>query len=407
MDRFDKYFKFNNTDVISYIKERTDVFDKKSILDVDEIGDGNINYVYRVYDKNTGKSIVVKQSDELLRTSSRPLDMDRNRIEAEVLIKQWELSGGMTPKVYKYDPKMNCIIMEDISNYKNLRISLLDNKTFPKFKEQISKFMVDTLLSTTDLVLDSKEKKDNVARFINKDLCEISEDLVFTEPYNNYKNRNIVLDENRIFVEENIYEDKKLKIEAAKLKNRFKNYPQALIHGDLHTGSIFINEDSIKVIDPEFAFYGPIGYDVGNVMGNLFFALTNAYIEKDINKLETRKFINWLEEAIIGIVDLFKNEFMSQYKIKVKDNMYHCEEYMNWYLDEIISDSAGIAGMEIIRRVIGDSKVVDITSIKDIDKRIKAERTLIYTAKDFILKRNTLKEGKDFINVYKKYIRNI
>ena len=33
------------------------------------------------------------------------------------------------------------------------------------------------------------------------------------------------------------------------------NNAQALLHGDLHTGSIFANEQGVKVIDPEFAFY--------------------------------------------------------------------------------------------------------------------------------------------------------
>ena len=44
---------------------------------------------------------------------------------------------------------------------------------------------------------------------------------------------------------------------------------KSLIHGDLHTGSIFINEESTKVFDPEFCFYGPMGY----VKGNCFFRL--------------------------------------------------------------------------------------------------------------------------------------
>ena len=29
---------------------------------------------------------------------------------------------------------------------------------------------------------------------------------------------------------------------------------------DLHTGSIFINDDTTMVFDPEFCFYGPMGY---------------------------------------------------------------------------------------------------------------------------------------------------
>lgn len=48
------------------------------------------------------------------------------------------------------------------------------------------------------------------------------------------------------------------------------NHAQALVHGDLHSGSIFVNEEGLKVIDPEFAYYGPIGYDIGNVIGNMF-----------------------------------------------------------------------------------------------------------------------------------------
>lgn len=49
----------------------------------------------------------------------------------------------------------------------------------------------------------------------------------------------------------------------------FMTRAQSLIHGDLHTGSIFINEESTKVFDPEFCFYGPMGYDIGNVIANM------------------------------------------------------------------------------------------------------------------------------------------
>jgi thiamine kinase-like enzyme len=37
----------------------------------------------------------------------------------------------------------------------------------------------------------------------------------------------------------------------------------ALLHGDLHTGSIMCTETTTFVIDHEFAFYGPMGFDVG------------------------------------------------------------------------------------------------------------------------------------------------
>ena len=34
-----------------------------------------------------------------------------------------------------------------------------------------------------------------------------------------------------------------------------------------------VTQASTQVIDPEFAFYGPIGFDVGAFLGNLFLAL--------------------------------------------------------------------------------------------------------------------------------------
>ena len=86
------------------------------------------------------------------------------------------------------------IVMEDISEYKNLRKELLEGKIFPKLADEISSFLVDTLLPTTDLVLDSAMKKDRVKKFTNKELCDISECLVFREPYVDDKGRNVMKD---------------------------------------------------------------------------------------------------------------------------------------------------------------------------------------------------------------------
>lgn len=398
MSKYDSHFKLTEEEVIPYVLEKVDIFNKDDSLKAEEIGDGNINYVYKVWDEKTDKSVVVKQADVLLRSSGRPLDVDRIRIEAEALELQGKLSSGLTPEVYNYDSTMRTIIMEDISGHENLRLELLENKIFPKFADQISSFMVDTLLPTTDLVMDHKEKKDNVANYINKDLCDISEDLVFTEPYIDYKGRNIVLDENKDFVEKEVYNDKELVLEAGKLKNNFMNNAQALVHGDLHSGSIFLNEESLKVLDPEFAFYGPMGYDVGNVIGNLFFAWANAYVTKGA---EVEEFLQWIEKTIEDIVDLFKEKFIKLYKEIVVDVMAKEELYMNWYLDSVLSDTAGSAGLEIMRRVVGDSKVLDITSIEDIDKRVKVERILILSAKEFIKNRKHIKSGKDYTKIFK------
>lgn len=395
MNKYQEHFRMSVDDAITYTKD-LGIFPESAKLRGEEIGDGNINYIFRVIEDETGKSVVLKQADKFLRSSGRPLDLDRNRIEAEILKLEGECAPEFVPKVYRYDDVMCVIVMEDISAYKNLRKELMAGKIFPKFADEISSFLVDTLLPTTDLVLDRAEKKDRVRAFVNKELCDISECLVFTEPYVNDRDRNIVIPENMEYVKKHLYDDVKLRAEAAKLKNNFMNNAQALIHGDLHSGSIFINEDGMKVIDPEFSFYGPMGYDIGNVIGNLFFSLSNRrHLMEEGEKKE--EFIKWLSQTIRDIFDMFVIKFHKKYKEIVKDPMYTNEEFENWYLGQVLADSVGSAGLEIIRRVVGDSKVMEVTLIEDIEKRIAVERELIEIGIRFIKNRYEIKVGKDLV----------
>lgn len=400
MSKFNSHFKMNEEDIILYAKEIS-FFKRDGVLKAQEIGDGNINYVFRVWDELYNESVVIKQADKLLRSSGRPLDLDRIRIEAVVLEKQGKLAPGLVPKVYHYDPVMCALTMEDISCHENLRKGLLERKTYPLLADHITSFIVNSQLPTTDIIMEPGTKKDFVKRFINKELCAISEDLVFTEPFIDYKGRNVVLEENLEFVQKELYEDRQLILEAGILKNNFKNNPQALIHGDLHSGSIFVTKESTKVIDPEFSFYGPIGYDLGNVIGNLFFAWSNALVTEE---MASEDFVIWVAETIENTIELFKFKFITLYKDSVTDVMAKQEEFMNWYLDSILMDTAGVAGLEIIRRVVGDAKVLDITSISTLQARLKAERILIKTGKSFILDRVKFKHGLDYTKEFRKNI---
>lgn len=395
MNKYQEHFRMSVDDAITYTKD-FGIFPESAKLRGEEIGDGNINYIFRVIEDETGKSVVLKQADKFLRSSGRPLDLDRNRIEAEILKLEGECAPEFVPKVYRYDDIMCVIVMEDISAYKNLRKELIAGKVFPKFADEISSFLVDTLLPTTDLVLDRAEKKDRVRAFVNKELCDISECLVFTEPYVNDRDRNIVIPENMEYVKKHLYDDIELRAEAAKLKNNFMNNAQALIHGDLHSGSIFINEDGMKVIDPEFSFYGPMGYDIGNVIGNLFFSLVNR---KHLMEAGEKKelFMGWLSQTIRDIFDMFVVKFHKKYKEIVKDPMYTNEKFEDWYLGQVLADSVGSAGLEIIRRVVGDSKVMEVTSIEDTEKRVAVERELIEIGIRFIKNRYEIKVGKDLV----------
>lgn len=382
--KYQEHFLLDCDEVISYVKEKN-LFLENDDLTVKEIGDGNINYIFKVENKIDGKSIVLKQADKLLRSSGRPLDLARSKIEANILRIENNLAPHFVPEIYFYDEIMCVLAMEDISEYKNLRTELVAGKIFPNFADNISEFLSRTLLLTTDLFMNKFEKKKNVKEFINPELCDISECLVFTEPYDNNKNRNIITTGNEEFVENMLYKNEDLHFAILKLREKFMNYSQSLIHGDLHSGSIFINEKGIKIIDPEFSFYGPMAYDIGNVIGNLYFPLYRAkFFMEDSKKKE--EFINWLEKCILDIPILFSKKCKLLWEKYSDDKLLKNRKFRDYYIENIVKDSLAYAGTEIIRRTVGDAKVLELTNLETSEKKLELEKELISKAISMIMK---------------------
>lgn len=399
MSRFSKYFLMKEKDVIDYVLEKLPDYGwDKASMRTKEIGDGNLNYVFRVID-DKGNSVIVKHAGETLRISSEmTVSVDRNRIESEILILQDKYAPGSVPKIYMYDTVMCACIMEDLSDHQLMRYAMMEHKIFPRFADDITTFMVNTLLMTTDVVMEHKEKKALVKSFINPELCEITEDLVLTEPYLDNNGRNLVFEPNKDFVQKELYSDKALHLEISKLKFDFMNNAQALLHGDLHTGSIFIKEDSTKVFDPEFAFYGPIGYDVGNVIANLIFAWDNG------NAYGKTEFCDWVLKTIVDVIDMFKEKFLKAFDEHATEIMAKQEGFKEYYLNSILADTASYTGTELNRRTVGMAQVKDVTTIEDEKKRMFAERVNIFCAKDCIMNRNSFRCGKDYIDALERAI---
>ncbi|MBQ8129599.1 MAG: S-methyl-5-thioribose kinase [Clostridia bacterium] len=393
MSRYDTYFLMKCEDVGDYVQTKyPGHFAPDAKLTAKEIGDGNLNYVFRVVEEASGKSVIVKQAGEALRISAdMHVSTDRNRIESEILQLQDKYAPGLVPKIYGYDTVMCACCMEDLSDHELMRYALMRHEIFPQFAEDITTYMVNTLLKTTDVAMEHKEKKALVKSFINPELCEITEDLVLTEPYNDNQGRNNVYPPMADFVKKELYGDEELALAVAKLKFEFMNNAQALLHGDLHTGSIFVKKDSTRVFDPEFAFYGPMGYDIGNVIANLIFAWDNG------RAYGAEAFCQWILKTIEETVDLFCKKFVACFDECVTDRMAKTPGFREAYLASILSDTAAYTGTELHRRTVGMANVKDVTTIKDEAARVHAEKVNILAGKDYILHRESFKTGADFV----------
>lgn len=386
---FDTYSLLNTESAKLYAVEALHLFESLDELDSVEIGDGNINYVFRVWSKRTGKSVIIKQADSLLRSSGRPLDQNRNSIEAKILELEGQLAPGFVPEVYRHDSIMAVTAMEDVSEYKNLRKELMAGRVYPHLAENLSEFLALALLPTTDLVMDKAEKKRLAGKFINPELCDITENLVLTDPFVDWRNKNRITAGNEEFVEANLYRNAALCAEAAVLRERFMNHSQALLHGDLHSGSVFANEKGIKILDPEFAFYGPMGYDIGNVIGNFFFPWASRYFTEGPSETTAA-----VADCICRFCTLMREKLSAKYDELVTYPLYRNDLFKKKYIDSVMADSYGYAGTEMIRRTVGVSKVAELASVSDVRAKLPMERTLITMGIDFIMNRESIEDAQ-------------
>ncbi len=237
-----------------------------------EVGDGNLNLVFIV--EGPAGGVVVKQALPYVRLvgKSWPLPLERSWFEYNALIEQARHAPGLTPEVFHFDRAQALIVMEYLHPHIVMRKGLIRGVEYPRFADDISTFIAATLFNTSVLAGTAAEQKARLALFApNTALCKITEDLVFTDPYReaplNRWTRPYLDAEKRAFER-----DGALKAAAQARKYQFMTSAEALIHGDLHTGSIMLTPDDTRVIDPEFAFMGPMGFDIGAIIGNLLLA---------------------------------------------------------------------------------------------------------------------------------------
>ncbi len=377
-------------------------FNADSLI-IDEIGDGNLNFVFLVTSSSdTSKQLIIKQAVPYLRCvgESYPLSKDRMTYEIRSLERFAKLSPHI-PKIYHSDEEMSVLIMEYLSSHVIMRKGMIEGVEYPKFAEHISSFLANTLFKTSSLYLSSSDKRKLISQFNdNSELCKLTEDFVFTAPF--------MEDETNAYLPEltdvadRISNDVELKTKILQLKYKFMNQSDALLHGDLHTGSIMVNQDDTYVIDSEFAFVGPMGFDVGALIANLVMSWVSHTLQD-----ENKKYSDLILDTINSVWRLFNEKFLTLWNeteesallTKGFANDEILQTYQEQYMQTLLQESIGFAGCKIIRRQFGIAGVEDIRGIEDDALREKANRLAIEVGERFIKQYHTVNSTDDIMKL--------
>ncbi|PEY41509.1 S-methyl-5-thioribose kinase [Bacillus cereus] len=370
------YRSLTEETAVQYAKENG-YFGEKAKITCHEIGDGNLNYVFRLQDGE--RSIIVKQALPYAKVvgESWPLSLRRATIESQALQVFAKYVPEYVPEVYGHDEELAVTVMEDLSALTITRKGLIEGEDYPLLSGHIGRFLAYVLFYTSDFGLLAEDKRVLDGKFVNPDLCKITEDLVFTDPFGNYETNDYEKDLQPVLDE--LWCDKKLKLRVAQYKYKFLTRKEALIHGDLHTGSIFASPSETKVIDPEFATFGPLGFDLGQFIANL---LLNALSREG----EKRNVLFYhIEKTWSNFVEVFT-------KLWVLEGVEPYTKEKQWLaivLQNIFADAVGFAGCEIIRRTIGLAHVADLDGIQDENRRIQAKKHALYLGRELLLHEKT------------------
>ena len=363
---------------------------------ITEVGDGNLNLVFIV--KGTSGGLAVKQALPYVRLvgESWPLPLSRAHFEHLALTHQGRLAPGLVPAIIHHDPALALTAMELLEPHIIMRKGLVAGAIYPAFVDHITTFMARTLFFSSDLALSAAAKKEAIASFAgNHALCKITEDLIFTDPYRSAEQNRWTspwLDATAA----DIRADLDLHVAVSRLKLQFLSRAEALIHGDLHTGSIMVTETETKLIDPEFAFYGPMGFDVGAVLANLLMAYF-ASVGHERSPGEREAFESWVLSTVDQVWSGFAGKFLELWRSESTGDAYplslfpgeagaaRLEAERQAYMARLFQDAVGFTAAKIIRRILGLAHNIDFELIADERRRASCEARALRLARTLMV----------------------
>ena len=295
----------------------------ETVLAIEKPGEGNMNVVLRV--KTSERSFILKQSRPYVQKYQQ-IEAPLNRIDVEYqfyqAIQGAELSKYI-PAIQAYDQSEHLLLMEDLGHCEDL------SRLY-----QSRKVEAETITQLTQILSSIHQSKVAETYPQNLTLRQLNHQHIFVLPF--LEDNGFQLDEVQAGLQEisMIYKkDMAIKSVVDTIGKQYLSTGSTLLHGDYYPGSWMTAEEKLYVIDPEFSFLGFAEFDLGVMAAHLVMATSDP---------------------------------------KLVDTIF--EKYTNLADKKLMTQMAGI---EIIRRLIGLAQLPLSRSLEEKASLLKIARTMI------------------------------
>lgn len=325
------YFDEDHLDHFAeYLKQKALISLDENVLSIVKPGEGNMNFVRRVItDKG---SFIIKQCRPWVEKYPQiEAPVERQAVEASYyqLIANDPFFYQYSPKVIVYDTENLIIAFEDLGEGSDFTFSY-------KKSEKINAGQSVSLLKYISHLHNSDWGNQKIQFPSNQELKQLNHEHIFQYPYlleNGFDLDSVQPGMHKISIP--LKQNGELKKNIYKLGQVYLSPGPVLIHGDYYPGSWLRVDQDVKVIDPEFAYFG--------------------YAEFDIAVMTAHFFMSGMK--ITEIANLLK-----QYKKRTDFN------------EDLFT---GFCGAEILRRIIGLAQI-------PLDLTLEEKAELLQLAKEYI-----------------------
>ncbi len=254
----------DKTQLQNYLKSQGWLNEDESIKSTEVPGEGNMNFTLRV---DTGhRTFIVKQSRDFVEKYPQvaaPAERALREAEFYELISERASLKAMMPNILALDKENSVMVMDDLGAGSDYTYVYQNGKTIPEGE------LMEIIDFAAELHTNFSAK--SASKVIhNRKMRELNHEHMFVYPYldDNGLNLDDILP-GLAEVAEPYKKDEQLKAEVEKIGKLYLADGDKLLHGDYFPGSWLKTKEGVRIIDPEFCFFGPAEFEIGVTIAHL------------------------------------------------------------------------------------------------------------------------------------------
>lgn len=262
-----------------YLKEQAWLQHGEKIVALEKPGEGNMNFTLRI--KTDERSFIIKQSRNYVEKYPQvaaPAERAIREAEFYQLIAGESQLKEKMPQLLGVDHRNHVLKLEDLGN--GVDYTFLYEKDKRLEDSELQEIVTFAARLHQSININTTQE-----RLTNRNMRKLNHEHIFIYPY--LENNGLDLDEilpGLKKIGEPFKKDRLLKKAVEKLGQRYLEDGNTLLQGDYFPGSWLKTRDGLKIIDPEFCFFGDVEFEIGVMLAHLKMAdQPEATVKKALN----------------------------------------------------------------------------------------------------------------------------